>query len=339
MAKDLQRQLPMEMKERVGITHYDHEPWMEAKCLQVEPKLEGVTSRLEPEAVKKEASLRRIRQIGNPVVVYTDGSASGGTRMGGAAMVASEGDPENPTFFHSEGRKGALFTCSYEEEVEAMRLAAVWITENREINEPITICTDSQSLCMAIKNFNPETEAIREILQNHEGTVTLQWIPGHSGVPGNEQADVTAKNAANLMDTPRRITYRSACMQIRRSFPDELTNPKIAETYSKYDSERERELTSRKDQVTLAQIRSGKHLAFRAYRHQLDQEVPAECPLCGQEDHTMEHWFLRCPGTLKAKRNIFGGEEDQGLSQLTKNPSKTLALARRTLLGAGYSRQ
>ena len=64
MAKDLQRQLPMEMRERVAITHFDHEPWMEAKCLDIEPKLEGVTSRLEPESVKKEASLRRIRQIG-----------------------------------------------------------------------------------------------------------------------------------------------------------------------------------------------------------------------------------------------------------------------------------
>ena len=70
--------------------------------------------------------------------------------------------------------------------------------------------------------------------------MTIQWIPAHSGVPGNDLADEAAKNAANLMDTPRSTTFRSACMQIRRIFADELTNPTIAEISSKYDIDRER---------------------------------------------------------------------------------------------------
>ena len=336
-ARDLQRYLPMDIKEdRVPITHFRHEPWMEAKAIHIEPQLEGVTSRLDPQSVKREASLQRIRQIGDPLVIYTDGSATNGTRIGGAAMVASEGDPEHPEYLDSVKKKGALYTCSYEEEVEAMRLAANWIVQNREAEESITICTDSQSLCLAMKSHNPETDDIRETLQNHKGKITIQWIPGHSGVPGNDKADDEAKKATDLMDTPRGTTYRSACMQIRRSFEDEIGDAKIREVYRKYDKEMERTIKTRKDQVTLAQIRSGKHLAFRAYRHQLDNEEPADCPRCGEAEHTLEHWFLKCPGTLEARREIFGGEEDQGLSQLTRNPSMSLALARRTLLGAGY---
>ena len=51
--------------------------------------------------------------------------------------------------------------------------------------------------------------------------------------------------------------------------------------------------------------------------------------------HTMKHWFMSCPATLTAKMEIFEAEEDLGLHLLTKEPKKSLALARRTLLGAG----
>ena len=64
-----------------------------------------------------------------PLVIYTDGSASRGTSMGGAAVVVTDGDPEHPNELHIIERKGSLYTCSYEEEVEAMKEAALWISE------------------------------------------------------------------------------------------------------------------------------------------------------------------------------------------------------------------
>ena len=67
--------------------------------------LEGITSRLDPEPVKKEDSLQQIREIGDPTVIYTDGSATDGIRIGGAAIAVSEGDPETPHFTHFEQKK------------------------------------------------------------------------------------------------------------------------------------------------------------------------------------------------------------------------------------------
>ena len=55
------------------------------------------------------------------------------------------------------------------------------------------ICTDSQSLSMAMKSLNPETDGIREALQHHSGSIVIQWIPGHSNIPGNNLADDAAK--------------------------------------------------------------------------------------------------------------------------------------------------
>ena len=97
----------------------------------------------------------------------------------------------------------------------------------------------------------------------------------------------------------------------------------------------EKELRTRKDQVTIAQLRASKHRALMSYVNQIDSDVSPKCPRCKEEDHTVEHWFLKCPGTLQAKQDIFGGDEDYGLHYLTKHPAYLLALAWRTLLGAG----
>ena len=333
-ATELLSRLPLELNQRVDIKHFTTKPWMEAKCLEIHPQL-GSINRNDEEEKKREESLQRIRQVDAQIVIYTDGLALGGTNMGGAATVVTDGDPEEPNILDTIETKRALFTCSYEEEVAAMRDAAEWIQENCERQTSILVCTDSQSLCMAMQSHNAETDGIREILQNHEGKITIQWIPGHSNIPGNDLADAAAKQASSLLAPTRPITFRSACMQIRKTFKDEIEHPRIKDVYSKYNKETEQLIKSRKEQTTIAQIRSGKHLAFNEYRHELDKSVPKTCPRCAEEDHSLEHWFLRCPGTLEARQDIFGGEEEYGLFLLTKEPAQSLALARRTLLGAG----
>ena len=328
--------LPAPLKNRVPIHQFTSKPWMEAPCMKVFPELEGVTSRLEREEVKREAAIRRIREVDAPVVIYTDGSAHRGTIRGGAAAVITTGDPESMEVITTLEARGADFTCSYEEELEAMKMAAQWITENSEEQETIMVCTDSQSLCLALQSYNPETDVIREMLQNYEGSVVIQWIPGHSKIPGNDAADLAAKNASNQMEDGRPITLRSANMQIRDTFKDKIEHERTQKIYSEYNVDREREIESRQDQVLLAQLRTGKHRAFQEYAHMIDDEVPPICPHCKEENHTLEHWLLGCPATLRAKQEIFGGDEEIGLHFLTKYPARSLALARRTLLGAGH---
>ena len=82
--------------------------------------------------------------------------------------------------------------------------ATEWISQNCIREESILICTDSQSLCMALENHNPETEGIRHNPRNHTGKITIQWIPGHADVPGNDQADAAAKDAADLLEETRK---------------------------------------------------------------------------------------------------------------------------------------
>ena len=203
---DLQRRLPEALRHKEDLHPFAVKPWVEAASLEVHPLLEGVSSRLDSEEVRREAALTNIRQTHAQKTIYTDGSAHGGILMGGAAFVVTEGDPETPHELASVSRKGALCTCSYEEEVEAMKMASTWIKEKCQKEETIQICTDSQSLCMALQSYNPETDPIREILQGHEGRIDIQWIPGHSRIPGNDWADSAAKEGAALPGIGRPVT-------------------------------------------------------------------------------------------------------------------------------------
>ena len=105
--------------------------------------------------------------------------------------------------------------------------------------------------------------------------------------------------------------------------------------YSNYNKDKEKELTSRTEQVTIAQQPAGKHRALKAYENMINRELSPNCPRCKGEDYTLEHWFLICPGMLQTKQEIFGGEEEYGLHFLAKFPARSLALAWRTLLGFG----
>ena len=337
-AKSLQlsRILPQELDNRVNLEYFPEKPWISAPHLEIYPLLEGVDSRLDEIPIKKAAALKRIREVNAQITVYTDGSASGGIYEGGSAMIATRGDPEALEVIETRREKGAAFTCSYEEEVQAMITAARWIVDNCTGDEDIMICTDSQSLCMAMQSYNTETSCIRSMLHNHSGRVMIQWIPGHSEVPGNDLADEAAKEATELEAEQRSISFRSACMMVNKSIPNNLEHPRTSTVYSRYSKEREKELKSRADQVLIAQIRSGKHKAFRQYQHDLDNTVSPICQRCESgENHDLEHWFLRCNGTLAAKQQLFFDENmEEGLALLTKCPANSIALARRTLLGA-----
>ena len=126
-------------------------------------------------------------------------------------------------------------------------------------------------------------------------------------------------------------------MMVKKSVPNVIQDRLVREVYKCFSLERDKEeLLTRKDQVLMAQIRSGKHKAFKSYEHMLDSTKSDICTRCTLGAvHNLEHWFMECPGTYEAKYRLFFDEKmEEGLGLLTKCPGKSVALAKQTLLGA-----
>ena len=343
LAKRLMNNTTSSKVSRQPLTYFDHPPWScSIKEITIHSNLEGIKGRNDSKEAKIEAAYKAIRALNPRYTIYTDGSASEGMIDGGSAALLTIGSPDNPIQISSTLKKGAKYTSSYGEEYVAM-LAAADIIVEQQLRGPIVIATDSQSLCKAMEQRNKLTSTILKRLSESTEEIIIQWVPGHSDIAGNEMADKAAKEATTIAGDHLPTSFGSVCAAIKQEIPEQNLSghERTAKVYEHFSKSREKQITSRKDQTTLARIRSGHHKAFKEIHHRLEATVDPTCPKCKKADHTLEHWLLECEATQTAKHEIFtlsGDDQDLGLGLLSKYPKSSLALARRTLLGNSADR-
>ena len=300
-AEELSTLLLTDLHHRQNITHFPSPPWQQSPSHdgRIATSVPGITGRADENNLKRQCSLSTIASYQADYVIYTDGSASGGTRNGGAAAVVTRGSPLQPDVVTTIKTKGRTFTSSYEEEAAAMESALSWTLTNAN-HHSITILfyTDSKSLCEALISSHPRTFSIHNSINSISSSILIQWIPGHSAIPGKDIADKAAKEATTIdSDTILPISLSSSIQVINETIRHAPPiHERVASVYKHRRVSRDAKLiNNRKDDVLIAHLRSGHHPSLKKYLHRLDPSQGPTCPNCRQEEQDLLHWLCDCP--------------------------------------------
>jgi ribonuclease HI len=62
-------------------------------------------------------------------------------------------------------------------------------------------------------------------INNTDSTITVYWVPGHTDIPGNDEADMLAKQAASMEpSTPSLVTLSWICHRVREQHTSDWTS-------------------------------------------------------------------------------------------------------------------
>jgi ribonuclease HI len=307
----------------------------------------------------KDSSKEKDKQAPENMKIYTDGSAHNG-KVGAAAILTRNGKTEKILHYHlGSAEEHTVF----EAELAGLLMGLHMIEANKKGNTSFSIGVDNQAAIKALSSrFDKPghylaAEAFRtaERIRKKKGkkySLTFRWTAGHSGIPGNEEADEEAKKAAEGKSTDaaklpkllrkrlkisKSATIASAASERKKTWRREwLASPRYAK-FKHFDST----LPSRKfiklisntkisraDTSKIFQMRSG-HAPLNVYLHRFKRKESAQCPACGAPKETPQHFLLECPAYAHERWKIRPkkGDMETKFAELLANEKKIVALA------------
>ena len=155
--------------------------------------------------------------------VYTDGSAEEGTRNAGWGVWMEEPNGKTKELYGACGDN----STNYDAEISAMQKALEDLSERFEDSSSfsnVVLFTDSLSALQAMESGDLH-DALMEVLQSAEKLqakypirLVLQWIPGHTDIPGNDKADMLAKKGAQTTQPNKPITLQTAKQKVKQAY-------------------------------------------------------------------------------------------------------------------------
>ena len=153
--------------------------------------------------------------------------------------------------------------------------------------------TDSLSTLQALNSADPDQviQGLHSSLAKltAQFTVSLQWVPAHVGLTGNEKADRLAKIGSQAPQTQNPVTYREA---------KTLLHSRYNGDWKKQNGGYQAHLDpiwrlEWAQQTTIFRLRTG-HCGLSAHLKRIGISDTSLCE-CGQADQTPDHVLQSCP--------------------------------------------
>ena len=238
-------------------------------------------------------------------------------------------------FIFTDGSKDGERTsnavyCGRDQQVRQTRLTnntSIYIAELHAVYQALclikqrclhraVICTDSRSVVQSLQAEHSSSSLLTQILNIHQellnrGTqIRFLWVPGHSDIYGNEQADRFAKEALSIPDiTHLPVEYQSLKTNIRKAitkhWQETWTNisqatqlRRIKPLVEIWSSSTRK---SRREEKVLARIRLGHTVCTHSYIYSRDPRPM--CRSCNQPQ-SVEHIVIHCPNYRRQRKRM-----------------------------------
>lgn len=241
----------------------------------------------------------------NAVHIFTDGSKQ--DESVGCAIVT-----RNFELSRKLQSESSIFTA----ELLAVYDAAVYVRDS-PTEGSFVVFSDSQSAIMSVESYNSSHPIVCKILSvileiiNQPKSICICWVPGHTGVEGNELADSAANRAAVSQQRPHNqvLPFKDYFPLFRKLIKSHWQNEwfgiqnnklrKIKDNVSPWSSSTQ---SNRHHEVILCRLRIG-HTLF-SHGHLMERRPLPYCEDC-LVPITVYHIIAECPSNRPARTRYF----------------------------------
>ena len=260
-----------------------------------------------------------IGSLGHDVITcYTDGSETESGTGGGFIITNNR----NLNVIHKSSFKLPDYCNVFQAELTAITEASRFCSENYR-SEQIEFFSDSLSSLQSLKGikFNSKTvltshEAISKLASTNK--VSLNWVPAHSGIWGNEEADTLAKegtSSTNLLTgyLPLSFVKKAINDKVAQSSqadwirdPHEHTTMMLGpKSHTIISNINKLMINSRSRYRTAVHLITG-HLPLNKHLCRIQRAESDICPKCLYDIEDVSHFLGRCPFYSRLRGEYFG---------------------------------
>ena len=232
--------------------------------------------------------------------IYTDGSKDG-------PNVASACVSQNHTRKCRLPDNASIFTA----EIQAINMALDYIKDANL--SKVLIFSDSLSVLQSINKCKLDNPLVQDILLRFHNLsskhIILCWLPSHTGIKGNEKADLAAKSALLLPPSNFKLPYTDFKPVINKylfnkwqSVWDTAVHNKLHSIKPILSEWRPAYRMDRKEEVVLTRLRIGHSYATHSYLLKGEEQpmcIPCDTPF------TIKHVLLYCVDFENARNRYY----------------------------------